>query len=242
MKFGTLAHGVILEGQKYLDMFCVTPIFKGMTKDGKETTSMAAASVKQMHKEWVEALPPGAIIMTQEEHDKILFMIDSMLSHKFIQEVFKDGIAEYKKQWRDPMTGLKCVSSDDFVSFKNGLWADIKTTPSSDWYDFRKSVEKYNYPLQAAFYDQGIRAVHGNELPDKVWVTIESQPPWETAVHYISPYYMDAGNLMVKRALLDLNRCLKNDQWPQKQVIIEAGEPSFQFKSTYDQALAEESL
>lgn len=242
MKFGTLAHGVILEGQKFLDKYKITPIFRGVTKDGKETTSMAATSVKEQHKEWLASLPPDTIIITQEEHDKLMFMLDSMLSHKFIQEVFKDGVCEYKKQWRDPLTGLKCVSSDDFVSFKHGLWADIKTTPSSDWSDFRRSVEGYNYPLQAAFYDQGIRAVHGKELPDKVWVSIESVPPYEAKIHYVSPYYMEVGNLMVKRAILDLKRCIKNNHWPQGQVIVEAGEPSFNFKSIYDQALLEENV
>ena len=98
MRFGTIAHGVILEGQKFLDKFQVQPIFKGLTKDGKETTPMAASSVKEQYQEWLASLPEGAEIMTQEDHDKLMFMLDSMLNHKFVMEVIKDGFPEHKNQ------------------------------------------------------------------------------------------------------------------------------------------------
>lgn len=242
LKFGTLAHGVILEGSQFLNSYVVQPVFKGFTKDGKETTSMAATSVKEQYNDWLKNLPTGTQIMTQEEHDKMRWMLDSMLNHKFVMEVLKDGISEHKKQWRDPVTGLACISSDDFVSFKNDLWVDIKTTPDSSWPAFRKSVEKYNYPLQAAFYARGLKEVHGKDLHDKVWIAVESQPPYECRVHFVSPYYMEVGEMQVRKGLRELKYAIENNKWEQGQTVIEAGEPSGFYKGEFDLQLQEEGI
>lgn len=239
MKFGTLAHGVILEGQSFLNQYVVQPVFKGLTLDGKETTSMNSKAVKQQHVEWLASLPEGTKIMTQDEHDKMMFMLDSLLRHKFVQEVFKAGFPEFKKQWRDPVTGLKCVSSDDFVSFEKDIWIDIKTTPNCDWDHFRKSVENYGYDFQCAFYQRGHKAVYEKELTDKLWIAIESQPPWECKVHYVNPFYLEAGEYQVKQAMRDLSHCLKTNEWPQGQVVIEAGEPSVYYKNQYEMKMGE---
>lgn len=240
MHFGTLAHGVILEGSKFLSKYVVQPVFKGLTKDGKETTSMAASSVKAQYQEWLSELPEGSHIITQEDHDKMMFMIDSMLSHKFVQEVFKAGFPELKKQWRDPVTGLKCVSSDDFASFENDVWIDIKTTQDCEWDAFRKSVERYGYDFQCAFYQRGHKEVFGKEPSDKLWIAVESQAPWECKVHYVNPFYLESGEYQVKKAMRELSHAIKSNKWPQGQVVIEAGEPSNYYKSIYEPRLLEE--
>lgn len=241
MRIGTIAHGAILEGQDFLKKYVVQPVFKGFTKDGKETTSLASHDIKEQIAEWKSSLPVGAKIMTQGEHDKLMFMLDSLLNHKFVFELLKDGIPEYKKQWHDPATGLACISSDDFVSFKNDVWIDIKTTTSCEWEHFRRNgVERLNYPFQAAFYARGHKEVHNKDFRDKLWIAIENQAPYNCRVHYVDPFYMEVGEKEVRSAMRDLKLSITHDQWEQSQNIIEVGEPSFNYKEKFDKILNKE--
>lgn len=241
MKFGTLAHEAILEGSLFLSKYVVEPVFHGLTKDGKPTTSKVSSSVKEQYNEWLTSLPKGAEIITQEEYDKIRWMMDSLLSHKFVQDVLKDGFPEHKMMWRDPVTGLKCVCSHDFISYKNDIWVDIKTTTDPKWERFRKTgVERLDYADQAAFYDRGIKAVHGKSLGDRVWIAIQNVAPWEVRVHYVDPYYMEVGEFRVKSAMSTLRTSIVNNSWPQGQVAVEAGEPSSFYREEYDPILSNE--
>lgn len=243
MRLGTIIHEFYLEGDIALNKYKVEPIFSGLTKDGIYTTSANAASVKAAKAEWYANLPHGAKVMTQAEYDKLMFMIDSLLNHKFVQEVFKDGFPEYKKQWRDPATGLACISSDDFVSLKNDIWVDIKTTTSSKWEDFRKNgVEKYNYAFQYAFYNRGHKEVLGRSLADRVWVVQENVSPWECRVHYVDEFYTKAGELQVSKAMRTLKTSIENNSWPQGQQVIESGEPSRFYKDEFTDELLEKGM
>lgn len=243
MKLGTIIHEFYLEGDIALSKYIVEPVFSGMTKDGVFTTSLNAASVKQAKAEWYAQLPNDSKVMSQSERDKLMFMIDSLLNHKFVQEVFKDGVAEYKKQWRDPSTGLACISSDDFVSLKHDMFVELKTTTSSKWEDFRKSgVEKFNYPFQYAFYNRGHKAVLGRSLKERVWVSQENTAPWECRVHWIDDFYVKSGEIQVSKAMRDLRNSIVNNSWPQGQQIIESGEPSYFYKKEFEQEVIEQDL
>lgn len=243
MKLGTIVHEFYLEGQKALDKYVIEPVFKGLTKDGIETTSANALSVKQAKSEWYAQLASGTKVMTQGERDKLMFMIDSLLNHRFVQEVFKDGVAEYKKQWRDPSTGLACISSDDFVSFKEDIFVELKTTPSSKWENFRRNgVEKLNYPFQYAFYNRGHKEVLKRTFRDRVWVAQENQAPWGCRVHFIDDFYAKAGEIEVARAMRDLRSSIVNNSWPQGQVIIESGNPSLYYIKQFEEEVREQDF
>lgn len=235
MKFGSLVHAVILEGWDYFKKnYVVQPVFEGYTLKGVKTTSMNCKDVKDQYDYWFSNLSPGAKVCTQEDVDKMSFMLDSVLTHKFAKDILTDGFPEHKIQWRDPITGIKSVCSNDFVSYRNDIWADVKTTPSSDWYDFRRTVENLNLPFQAAKYNLGLKEVHGKEIGDKVWISIESQAPYEVRVHYVDPYYLEVGEKQVRTAMKDLSYCLKNNVWDQSQLIIESGEPSPWYRNKND--------
>lgn len=241
MKFGTLAHLAILEGSKFLSNYIVEPVFSGFTKDGVPTTSLNATSVKAAKAEWYAGLAAGTKVVTQEEFDKLRWMMDSLLSHKFVQEVLKDGVPELKMEWRDPVTGLLSICSHDFVSRANNVWVDVKTTTNCDWYKFRKSVEDLRYDFQEAMYGQGIEQVLDWKNYDKVWIALENTHPFECRVHYVDPYYQEAGLAEYRRSMIKLRDAIKGKHWPQGQVIIEAGEPSGIFKTKYDPILTEEA-
>lgn len=233
MKFGTAAHMAILEGQKFLDTFVTMPVFKGLTKDGKETTSRNAASVREAEAEWLASLPKGAKVVTQEERDDILFMLDSIMNNRDAYDILKDGIPEAKGVWRDPETGLLCCMQGDFISNSIEFLAEVKTTQDSNWPAFRRSVESLGYENQIIHYEDGIFNITGKKPRFKVWIAIESSAPYECQVYEVDPVYEYTGRYNVDLAKKRILECKTTMKFPQKHTEITYGKPSAWYENEY---------
>lgn len=242
LKIGSIAHEASLEGSKFLSRYQVMPKFKGFTKKGEPTESLNSEDVQRQIREWKDSLEQGTVILTQGEYDDLRWMLDSLMNHRFAMDIIKECYREHKKQWRDPVTGIAMISSDDLISFDEDIWADLKTCVDPDWDKFRRTVEdkKTNYPFQVGMYEAGNLAVHNRMPYDQYWIALQNCGPWETKVHYIDDYYRKAGRLMFERARRDLLVSLKNNSWPQGQVAIESGNPSKFYKDTFDPVLDNE--
>lgn len=235
MRLGTLAHKAILEGRDFLQDYVVEPIFKGLTKEGKETTSANATAVKEAKAEWYAQIGDKKVI-TQEEYDRLGFMMESILAHRFVNEVFKDGITEVRGQWLDE-TGIGCTYGIDFLTNDMSLQLDLKTTRDSSHHAFSKLVERQFYYLQDSMYATGLEKVYGKKPKTRLWIACENVEPYECRVHYIDELYQEAGDFEFRLQMNNLKSCLQLDSWPQGQNLIESLEPSFYFKSFYEPRL-----
>ena len=233
MEFGRIAHVAILEGSKFLEKYVVEPIFKGTTADGKETTSRNALSVKQAYAEWRASLPVGTEIVSQEDLDRIRWMLDSILSHPFASEILKEGMPEAKGVWVDPETKLRCLFQPDFVSYSLSALVEFKTTPDCSWFEFRRSVEKLRYDVQNSFYEEGFFRVTKKHPDHRVWIATESVKPFETRVHEVHTCYQESGRIDFTRALRDIKHCIQTNQWPQGQNVLDEAQPSPWFEQRY---------
>jgi len=234
MRFGRIAHELILEGSKFFDRFVVEPIFEGKTKDGKVTTSKNALSVQQAEAEWRNSLLPGTEVITQKDLDKLKWMVDSVTSHSFAKDILKDGVPEAKGVWVDPVTKLRCIFQPDFLSKSVDGLTEFKTTTDCSWYNFRRSVEDLRYDLQLAFYEEGVFQVTGKRPKHQIWIVTESEPPYETKVHEVHSCYRISGNMDLIKALNDIKHSMKTLNWPQAQNVPEdAPPPSPWFENLY---------
>lgn len=234
MKLGVLAHKAILEGKDFLTDYIVEPIHRGFTLDGKETTSANAKSVQQAKAEWYAQLIPGQLVVTQSEYDTLGWMMESLVNHKFVQEVFKDGRTEVRGQWLDPVTQIGCVYANDFLTYDCHTWADLKTCQDPRDFKFRNSVESLRYDLQVHMYKTGTEKVYNRKIKEKVWIAVQNVEPYEVRVHYVDPYYEESGAYEFRQCMEKLKWCLKENKWPQGQAEIEMLSPTFNFRSYYD--------
>ena len=234
LKFGSLAHKAILEGRDFLENYIVEPIFRGFTKDGVETTSANALSVKQAKAEWYATLRQNQKVVTQSEFDELGFMMESLVNHKFVQEIFKEGRPEVRGQFLDEKTGIGVAFANDFISFDLDTWVDLKTCQDSSHDDFRKSVERFRYDLQLAVYLKGTEKVFNKRPKTPVWIAIESSEPYETRVHFCDQFYIESGEYEYRKSMDNLADCLKSNEWPQGQSLIESLDPSPWFRSHYE--------
>lgn len=233
MRVGSIAHTCILEGHEFLNKFVVAPTFEAATLDGKISTRSKAA--KEKMEEWKKSLPVGTEVITQKESDTLRYMIDSIMNNKVALAVLKDSDPEIKFNWRDESTGLQSICSIDFISHKNQIQGEFKTTTDCRWRHFKRQIEDDDllYYLQVAIYDAGVRAVYGNGLNHKVWVVTETKPPYETRVYEVHAGYLNAGNILYRRAMRELYTSIKNNSWPQGQVMVEDGLPDKWFLDYY---------
>lgn len=233
MKFGTLVHKAVLEGRDFLEDYIVEPIFKGLTKDGKETTSANAESVKLAKAEWYENLKPNQKVVTQEDYDKIGFIMESLLSHSFVKDVFKEGKPEVRGQFKHK-TDIGVIYANDFLSHDLSTWIDLKTCQDSRHDHFRRSIEQHRYDLQCAIYTKGIESVYGKTPKLKAWIAVENVEPYECRVHFVDSFWEESGAYEFERCMRDLKSSLESGTWPQSQTQVESVEPSPWFKNYYD--------
>lgn len=233
MKFGSLAHMAILEGSKFKARYVVMPEFESKTADGKISNSKNTSYYKDQVKRWTDEQPKDAIIVSDEEREKIFRMLDSVLSNKKASKLLMSGVPEAVGYWKDPITGINMRMAADFISFDLGILVDLKTCQDVRWEYFRKSVESYRYDLQMMFYSEGIKNITGKEPQSRAWITIESEEPHEVRIHEVGAHYETIGSFEYRKSLDKLKRAIDNKSFPQSNDEILVGEPSHWFLRKY---------
>lgn len=233
MKFGTLVHMAILEPIKFKNSYVVEPYFEGPTQDGKMSSQSKVA--KQMRAQWHSELPPGSVVVTIEEQDKIFAMIDSVLAHPTASMLLSNGKPELIGYWADKETGLNLRMMADFMAFNLGTLADLKTCQDSEWEAFRKTgVEGLSYFLQMAMYVDGTEQITKTKVENKAWIAVENKFPFETRVHEVDEKYDLAGQFQYRENLAKIRNAIDKNCFPQGQLLSVKGEPSSWFFKKYE--------
>lgn len=233
MKFGTLVHMAILEPLKFKNCYVVEPYFEGPTQDGKMSPNSKIA--KQKRADWRAELPPGSVVVTEEEQDKIFSMIDSVLSHPTASVLLMDGKPELIGYWKDRATGINLRMMADFMAFNLGTLADLKTCQDSEWEAFRKTgVEGLQYFMQMAMYVDGTENITGKKVENKAWIAVENKYPFETRVHEVDDKYDYAGHFQYRENLKKIRNAIDKNNFPQGQLEAVKGEPTPWFYKKYE--------
>ena len=172
-----------------------------MTKAAKEQRAAAYES--------------GATPLLTAEYDAALAMRDAVMAHPVAAELFSDGVAEQSGWWADEDTGITLRFRPDWMGNLQDwpVCGDLKTTVSADPQDFARSVVKFGYGLQAAWYLAGL-AAHGVTDARFVFVCVEKSPPYPVAVIELDAEAIAQGRIDMRRAIDLYKRCLDTDTWP----------------------------
>lgn len=239
MKFGTLAHTAILEGSKFWERYILEPEFFGYTQKGERTSNPNCKEVKEKKQEWLLSLDPKTKIVTQEELDKLKWMLDSLVDHKEAFELLKDGMPEAVGFYRDPVTGIKCRVKLDFLSFKLNTLIDVKTTRNCEQQPFFSQVfdRDLRTDIQMAMYDEAVFQISGKRPDNRAWIALENEAPFECAVHEVDPYTEEIGKYEYRRLLNRVALGIETGNWPGVQSAIELGQPPAWIQKEYEPIL-----
>lgn len=156
----------------------------------------------------------GRIVLKEEEDAYVKSMrkaiLDNTPARKFIGS---EGQNQLSIVWMDVETGLKCKARLDMFRPRWGMIGDLKTTDDASPEAFARSIAKFGYARQSAFYLDGAKAVQlGADLFG--FLCAESSPPHATATYQIDQAAIDVGGSQIRKALRTYAHCKETGVWP----------------------------
>jgi exodeoxyribonuclease VIII len=193
----------VLEPDAVLDRYILEPAGLDMrTKAGKE---------------WKDALADGVEVIDCAQYETALFQRDAVLSVPELAELLASGVAEVSAFWRDDETGLQCKCRPDWVhTLSDGrvILLDLKTTTDASPQQFSRTVWRYGYHRQAAWYSAGYARAAGVEVAGFVFAAVTSSRPFVAAAHTLDDDYMRIGQEECRRLLDEYADCKLTGRWP----------------------------
>ena len=201
MRIGSLFHGLVLEPERV--KIAVAPVCDKRTEDGKATwEAFCAENI-------------GAEIVTAEEGEMLTGMVASVRAHPAASALLSGpGIAEGSAYWVDEYSGELCRCRPDFYRQDLGIIVDLKSTEDASPKEFARSIAKYRYQVQSAFYQDGLEAATGDYIKGFLFVAVEKKAPYAVAVYQLDMQGVEAGRIAYRDNLIALADCKASGKFP----------------------------
>lgn len=204
MRLGTALHCAVLEPERFAAEYVGAPDFgDGRTKAAKE----AKAAFETEH--------AGKLVLSSDEHEAVLGMSASIASRKTPSFLLGRSIRrEASVFWVDAETGIECRARPDALSDDSRVIVDIKTTDDASEGAFERSIAKWRYHVQAAFYLDGVEAATGTRPDAFAFFVVERSAPYACAFYVLDADALNIGQRDYRARLSALKECRANKQWP----------------------------
>ena len=189
LRIGEAVHTAILEPKRFLkDYKCAPSVGKQSKAD------------KKIHADFATKYSTASIL-SPSEYDQVTKIRDAVTNHKTAFELLDYDNHEVSLFARDAKRdlGLRCRCD----IFKPNYIADIKTTSSggADPWAFTKSVTKYGYHIQAAFYQKVAAEIIGGVFLPFRFIVVEKAAPYLVGVYELENKFIEIGKAEVERGL-----------------------------------------
>lgn len=211
LAFGSLSHLLTLQPQEFDSQYAVTDLNLA-TKEGKA---------------WKAALPDSIQIVKNDDYEKAQMMADAVRDHPQAKMLFQNYIAEEPIYWT--FDGVPCKAKPDIVAEVYGrrFIADLKTTESVNPEAIRKSIARWGYHRQAAWYLSGMEAV-GRPCDAFIFIFVEKTYPYLVTMCQLDEDALAKGMEECLRAVSTLKECQASGTWPcYTREIITLGLPKW---------------
>lgn len=230
---------MILEPEKLEQKFKIFDKFPKRTKEAKEKWIDMTIEAKENNFFWIEkdqyriAEKCKTSLMQTKE---VRFYIDTMIKSS----------VQKKLSWIDPKTKLPLIGFEDW----NSLHDNVLTICDLKCLSNKSSPKKFNnliydedvrYDLQAASYLLGeARTNFAYAYPEFVWIVVETVPPYNAFVRYMSDKEKELAKEEFRSMLDHFKYCLDNNQWNlgyhfySKSMPYFTGERPSYFKSSFN--------
>lgn len=203
MRLGTAAHAWILQPEEAPDMIMVAPKVDRRTKAGK-----------QMWAEFLEEAGSRTIV-NEDEARTLAQMAGAVAAAPAARAVLDAAkIREASMLWRHGEVWGR--GRPDAMSECGSLIVDLKTTMDASPDAFARTAANFNYPLQAAYYVDGLQAA-GIASPDAVtsfvFLVVEKTPPYGVAVYTLPEDAIELGRNQYQSALSTYEDAVATNIW-----------------------------
>jgi hypothetical protein len=214
MALGSLVHSGVLEPLSIAKRYVFMPNYAAhpdnVSKTGQRSFSSATDFVKRMQEDF-QRLNHDKEIVSEDHYNTMIGMASSLSDNAVARDLFRDGQAEVSLVWDDPSSGLRCKCRIDWLRMKSAEFVDLKTT--ADASDFERSIAKFGYHRQMAFYQWGLFAAAGIRATPWI-VAAETKAPFGCRAAQMLPESIEIGRQEVQELLQQVADCLESDEWP----------------------------
>lgn len=154
----------------------------------------------------------GRTILTTDQREAVDGMVASVRANPAAARLLEDGEPEKTLLWTDAETGIRCKGRFDWLALTGSL-VDLKTTRDASPAGFGRLAWNAHYHAQAAFYIDGIRAIHGVDFRF-VLIAVENEAPFASCVYVMPQTAIDAGRALYRKWLRRLAECRASGEWP----------------------------
>lgn len=196
MRFGTILHRALLEPDTYKEAFHVRP-------DGMKFTTKAGMAWFEEHKD--------KPCLTSDNATAIERMVSAVHTHPFAKRLLAGALPEQSIFVEDGQGTLRKSRLDALT--KGNVIPDVKSVESASLDAFQRSISRYRYHVQAAYYLDNCK-LSGIDKEWFIFILVEKSPPYAVRCLRIDPEAVEAGRRSYQADLQTYRNCVNEDRWP----------------------------
>jgi len=206
LNFGQASHHLLLGESGFKERFSLRP---DKAPDGRTWNANNLSC-----REWIaDQEAAGRRIITDTEINHIRGIKRSLEAHPAVTNGILNGLVEHTMLARFGSVWLR--ARPDVVPIHGNDFVDLKTTARIDYDDLSKAIFNNGYHIQAGVVRMVAREVMGDgfEFGSFFFCFVEKSPPYDVRIVELRDVDMDLGEQQVRKALTNLEWCIKNNHW-----------------------------
>jgi len=214
MRFGSLVHSGRLEPLNIPLRYVVLPDYGAaiLRPDGTPYANPKATKEYKTRVFEFQEMNAGKEIVDQDTYDRLIGLVTAVDANERAREYLNgNGKVEVSVVWDCPKTGLRCKGRLDKWNLDSARITDLKTTRDAG--DFERSIARFGYYRQGAFYTWGLTVLTGIEHEFCI-VAVESEAPFGVRAAPLSAEALKVGQVEVAELLQTIQKCRATDTWP----------------------------
>lgn len=204
MIFGNAFHTLILEPEKFNDLYAPEPPKVLLKNVGQEKYD----EYKKLCKE-IET--SNRIILTDVEYLTLKCMEKALKNDSKAMALIEGAAYENSFFWRDKESGLICKARPDIMH--PNMFCDLKTCADASYRAFQRATVDGGYHIQAAMTRDGVREVTGKDITNFIFIAIEKKYPFAIAIYILDETVMDFASEKYKKILLEISHAIAHNSF-----------------------------
>ncbi len=180
-----------------------------MSFDGVYTADCFLDLMKQ---DYIKSLGDKNIVPAVD-YKNMLRSLESLNKHHTAGKLLKDALVEQSFFVEDEFGWVRKCRPDAIT--KNGqIWIDLKSTTDVSSDGFGRTISKFRYLVQAAWYLDIAKMHYGSDAPKIfAFIAAQKQRPHDIAVHFVTEEQLQFGRIQYQKDYELLRDCMENNIW-----------------------------
>lgn len=170
LRFGTAFHCAVLENDRFNATYTVI--------EGDRRTKAVKDSIK-------DAEAAGKIILTADDFNALMGMSQAVFKNPICAALLRGSLKEHSVFAE--LDGVRVKCRPDGWSTEKGVLFDLKSTEDASPEGFARTVAKYRYHVQDAFYRHVVASATNCDADDLsfIFIAVEKKPPFAVALYQL---------------------------------------------------------